>query len=135
LKTFTFEELEEAIASSWSADTSANKNWRESNPALGQCAVTACVLQDFIGGEIVNSKVIKPDGSIESHYYNLLTEHDDVAKIDLTESQFTAGSIIPDGQAKTGDFDTTREYVLANPNTQARYELLKRKVELYLASL
>src|SRR6266566_2911292 len=47
-------ELRKRIRACWRADTSSDPTgWSVSNPAWGQCAVTACVVHDVLGGRIV----------------------------------------------------------------------------------
>ncbi len=52
-----------ALHQSWTIHSS--KQWSAENPALGQCNVTALVLQDQFGGDIFKTQV---DGSW--HFYN-----------------------------------------------------------------
>ncbi|WP_449289812.1 YunG family protein [Nocardia jiangsuensis] len=54
--------LHRAIRSAWSVETSAAADWREDNRAEGQCAVSACVLQDYRGGGIRNTAAPLPAG-------------------------------------------------------------------------
>lgn len=123
-------DLTDAITKSWSAGTSANaEKWNVNNPSLGQCAVTSCVMQDYFGEDILNSVVILPDGSTDSHYYNLINDE----AVDLTKQQFPAGSSFSEGQPKTKGFASTRDYCLSYPSTRQRYNVLKAKVELILA--
>jgi len=125
------EELTAAVSNAWSAETSASPDeWSVDNPALGQCAVTACVVQDYMGGDILNSVVTLPDGSADSHYYNLIDEEE----IDLTKQQFPHGSAFSDGQPKTKGFASTRDYCLSYNATRRRYEALRAKVGQTLTS-
>lgn len=65
----------------WSAETSVDpENWSEENPAWGQCAVTAMVVFQYLGGQIIRGEY---EGG--SHYWNRL---DDGTELDLTLSQF-----------------------------------------------
>ncbi|HSH55493.1 MAG TPA: hypothetical protein VK983_01545 [Candidatus Limnocylindrales bacterium] len=121
--------LELAIQKSWCKETSANSGWSEENPSLGQCAVTACVVQDYLGGDILNSVVTLPDGKTDSHYFNTI----DGQIEDLTRQQFPAGSQFTEGQPKTKGLATTRDYCLSYEETRKRYEVLKEKVSDYLA--
>lgn len=61
----------------WSKRTAST--FCDSNPALGQCSVTALVAQDFLGGEIAKTKV---GGAW--HFYNIL----DGKRFDFTAAQF-----------------------------------------------
>jgi len=118
--------LEQAIRNSWDeTTTSYPDDWTEDNPAYGQCAVTALVVQDYMGGELVWANVTLPDGGTESHYLNLI----DGKEIDLTKKQFPEGSDIPNGVPKTKEFPTTKDYVLSYQITQDRYTILKERVE------
>jgi hypothetical protein len=122
----TISELENAIRDSWDASTSSYQDdWSKDNPSYGQCAVTALVLNDYLGGEIVWANVELPDGKFESHYFNKVLGEEK----DLTREQFPEGSIVPKGVPKCKDFASTREYVLSYPVTQQRYAILKERVD------
>src|ERR1700724_3464771 len=42
------------LAQAWSRDTSSDaEHWSASNPAWGQCAVTALIVQDLLGGHLL----------------------------------------------------------------------------------
>jgi hypothetical protein len=103
------------LARSWSADTSADPEWSPENAALGQCAVTALVVQDELGGELLRTTV-----NGVSHYFNRLP---DGSELDLTRTQFAAWE-------PTAIETRSREYVLSFPATRARYELLRARVEV-----
>jgi hypothetical protein len=119
------ETLQSVIEGAWDAETSASKEtWSPQNRALGQCAVTACVVNDYLGGEIVNSVATLPDGTPDSHYYNVI----DGEEVDITKSQFPDGTTFTPGAPKTKGYDTTRDYVLSHIPTNERYELLKSRV-------
>ncbi|MBI1363082.1 MAG: hypothetical protein GC134_03780 [Proteobacteria bacterium] len=114
--------LPEVMANNiWCAETSADPaNWTPENPAYGQCAVTALLVQDLCGGEIVWAEAVLPDGSKVSHYFNRL---DGGEELDVTRGQFPEGTIVPEGKPRKPGQDT-RAYVLAYPVTVARYKLL-----------
>jgi len=60
--------LAETLERAWSRETSADpEQWTPDNPAWGQCAVTALVVQDGFGGELVRATV-----DDASHYWNRL---------------------------------------------------------------
>ena len=101
------------IRRSWSADTSAYPAWTSGNPASGQCAVTALVVQDHLGGLLLRAEV----GSV-SHYWNLVGAEE----VDLTREQF------PEFKP-TGTMARSRHYVLSFTGTAHRYEKLKMRVE------
>ena len=116
--------LEVAIERAWSAATSYYKDWTPTNPAYGQCAVTALVVQDYFGGELV-MQVITPG---EAHFWNRLK---DGSKVDLTERQFSLAPAI----REMATSNPVRQRVLAFPATAARYSLLKAAVEKNLMEM
>jgi hypothetical protein len=111
----TLKELEIAFAAVWSRGTSADpESWSDHNPASGQCAVTALVIQDYLGGELRRGEA----GAI-SHYWNLLPSGEEV---DLTRHQFDEGIEI------TNIVPRTRNYLLSHAETATRYNELARAV-------
>jgi hypothetical protein len=89
------------------------------NRSWGQCAVTALLVQDRLGGRLLRTTV---GGA--SHYLN---ETPDGERIDLTLEQFGPGA--------TYDFEPIerqRDYVLSFPDTARRYELLRERIVLAL---
>ena len=72
------ERIAQALRRSWSAATSGE--WRADNPACGQCNVTALLLDDVFGAEIL--KTPTPNGD---HFYNRIGG----TRVDFTESQFS----------------------------------------------
>lgn len=118
--------LELALKNSWTKETSSDpENWSLENPAWGQCAVTAIVVNDYLGGEIIWASASLADGNKISHYFNLI----DGKTVDLARTQFPPGTIIPFGISKKKEFSSTRDYILSYPVTQERYEILKTKVQ------
>ena len=110
-------EVCEIVSMSFSKDTCypvLRDKWSEENKTLGQCAITALVLNDFLGG-----KIMRCESEYGSHYYNLI--NDEI--VDLTVSQF---STLPNYE--TG-IERTREYLLSNEDTKKRYKLLLERVK------
>lgn len=105
--------LSKALRESWNADTSAYPRWSPHSPSRGQCAVTALIVQDALGGDLERVTV-----NGESHYYNRLP---DGTELDLTRDQFAAWS-------PSTPETRTREYVLSYAPTADRYALLKTRV-------
>lgn len=106
----------------WCAETSADpEGWTEENPAWGQCAVSALVIQDALGGDLLRSLVYRDSEVLTSHYYNRLPNG---AVVDVTREQFLPGDVVAEESTETRD----RAYVLDNPDTNARYELLKERL-------
>lgn len=103
----TAPELRDAIAASWRRETTNDPtHWRSTNPAWGQCAVTALVVQEYLGGQLLRAVV----GGV-SHYWNELPSGEE---LDLTRHQF-------DHYAPQGREHRSREYVLSFPGTRLRY--------------
>ncbi|MGS1017924.1 YunG family protein [Allosphingosinicella humi] len=88
----------ERIRRCWSVRTASN--FRADNPAYGQCSVTALVAQDFLGGDILKTRV-----GNAWHFYNRI----DGARIDFTQSQFPSPLVYDDAPASRDDAlaDTT----------------------------
>ena len=91
----------------WSTRTSSL--WSPESPARGQCGVTALVLQDHFGGEILKTPV-----GPSWHFYNRIGE----VRLDATAGQFPA----PVGYL---DLLSSREEAFADTN-RAQYEELSR---------
>ena len=122
--------IETAVNKAWMAETSSDPdNWTRENPAWGQCAVTAVVVNDYRGGRIIWSEALLPDGRKISHYFNIIKNG---SEVDFTRSQFPEGTVIPAGVDKTKGFPTTRDYVLSDEMTKKRYQILRQSVESIL---
>jgi hypothetical protein len=99
-------DLEAAIRASWATDTCdpVDLPWSADNAPRGQCGVTALVIQDRLGGDLIMATVHNADGSRQGvHYWNRLP---DGTELDLTRDQFTAGEVIQDDaivQERKGD--------------------------------
>lgn len=78
------------IERSWSLETCDPvdaADWSPLNPSRGQCGVTALVLNDIFGGELLLAEVHLPNGALQGyHYWNRLLSGEEV---DLTRSQFS----------------------------------------------
>jgi hypothetical protein len=104
-----------AIRQAWCRETSYwPEEWTPENPALGQCAVTALVVQDFLGGDIWRGQV-----EFVTHYWNHVLGQ----SVDLTLHQF------PRGSTRTPDVPVHRDRLLADANTWRRYQLLRQRVD------
>jgi hypothetical protein len=115
----TEDELSRTLVQGWSRATSYDSaRWCEQNPALGQCAVSALIVQDLLGGQLLVGKV----NGIE-HYWNLLTDN---RELDLTKHQFEHI------ESFEGPTYADRGYVLSFPNTRRRYRQLRRSVLAHL---
>src|SRR6185436_2099938 len=67
-------------------------DWSPENPARGQCGVTALVVQEHLGGDLLLADVANADGSRQGvHYFNRLP---DGTEVDLTREQFLDGEVV-----------------------------------------
>lgn len=95
----------------WSIKTSSK--WQPHNPALGQCSVSALVLQDHFGGDILKTKV-----KVSDHFYNRIGGH----VYDFTSTQFTGNVVYDDDVA-------SREEAMGDCS-QSEYRELSRLFDL-----
>jgi hypothetical protein len=85
----TLQETEAAIRAAWGRDTSDDPDeWSEENPARGQCAVTALLIRELLGGEILVANVLRDGRRVDRHAWNRLPSG---LTLDLTREQFTNG--------------------------------------------
>lgn len=99
--------LEEAIRDSWCAETSDRPDeWTSENPAFQQCDVTARVVQDYLGGEILIAGVVLDGVRVDRHAWNRLPSG---VEVDLSRAQFLRGErferaeVLTDFVARNGD--------------------------------
>ncbi|MFJ1800081.1 hypothetical protein [Streptomyces sp. NPDC088180] len=86
--TYLLSDIEQAIRDSWSAETCTPEyrdRWTPDNPARDQCGVTAMVLNDLLGGELIRGEVHVDGVRTDFHWWNRLGPGVDV---DLTREQF-----------------------------------------------
>jgi hypothetical protein len=101
-------ELYHRLTRAWSSET--GNEWRQDNPASGQCSVTALVVHDVFGGEILKTTVAGA-----WHFYNRI----DGRRWDLTVSQFST----PIGY---DDLPSSRQEALADTTKQKYASLVER---------
>jgi len=113
----TLARLEEAIRASWDRETTEEPDvWTDENPAYGNCAVTALVVRDYLGGGVVAGGVLRGGAPVDRHAWNRLPSG---LEVDLSRDQFRDGEQYEDAAVVT-------EFVGAR--TQERYELLAARV-------
>ena len=107
----------------WRRETCAPRMQDELTPGnktLGQCSITAFIVQDLFGGEVYG--ILRPGGNY--HCYNVIGD----ARFDLTSEQFGE-------EAKELVYDDkhlqSREVHFAKEEKKARYEYLKQLVYEY----
>lgn len=107
----------------WSADTCAprmRERWSEKNRALGQCSITAFLMQDLYGGKVCG--IPMDDGNY--HCFNVVGEGTpNVRLFDLTSEQF--GDIQLDYSACQEQF---REAHFSKAEKKRRYEILRAEL-------
>ncbi|MCF3101405.1 hypothetical protein IPZ58_07405 [Streptomyces roseoverticillatus] len=90
-------DIEKALINSWGADTCTpeyRSRWTPGNPARDQCGVTALVLNDLLGGDLVRGEVRVGGVRTDYHWWNRLGEG---LEIDLTREQFRPEEIVTGG--------------------------------------
>ncbi|PAE17402.1 hypothetical protein CHH91_04100 [Virgibacillus sp. 7505] len=115
MKSIQLEQIRVSLLHSWSLQTSSK--WTPANPAKGQCSVTALVIHDLLGGQIV--KTAAPEGS---HFYNIV----DGVRLDFTASQFAETLLYE-------DIPSSRKEAFTDTNA-SQYEELRRHTLRYLKS-
>jgi hypothetical protein len=100
------------LTKAWSSETSGR--WQPDNPACGQCSVTALVVQDVLGGELLKTRVADA-----WHFYNRI----DGRRWDLTVSQFAT----PIGY---DDLPSSRQEALADTSRQKYTTLVERLAQV-----
>ena len=89
-----FRDIEAAIRASWSVETCDPDDlddWHSGNPSRGQCGVTALVLNDLLGGDLLLAEVTVAGTRRGYHYWNVLA---DGAEVDLTRAQFGVDEVV-----------------------------------------
>lgn len=118
-------ELAPRLRRAWSAETSLLPgSWSADRPAFGQSAATACVLQDLLGGEILESRLVMADGFAYSHYANIV----DGLMIDLAQSETERAADVIAAPGDHAGFPSMRAYVLAQPGAQQSYATLAARI-------
>ncbi|MEW2252800.1 hypothetical protein ACFW6K_07035 [Streptomyces sp. NPDC058733] len=115
-------DIERAVRSSWSADTCTpefRSSWTEDNPARDQCGVTAMVLNDLLGGELIRGEVHVAGERVDYHWWNRLG---DGIEVDLTREQFRPEEVVTEGIV------IPRPPVTEWRRLREEYELLRERV-------
>jgi hypothetical protein len=107
---FEKDRIADALQASWSIETSGQ--WLANNPARGQCNVTALLINELFGGDILKTPL--PEGD---HFYNRRAGE----RIVLTKSQFE----VP---VRYADIASDRSEALAGTSA-AKYAALKAAFE------
>lgn len=107
--------IESLLLECWSSQTSSL--YIKDNPARGQCDVTAILIYDYFGGEIIKTFIDE-----QPHFYNQING----IRYDFTVSQF---QIIP----KYLDLPASREEILnSNSKVKQQYDILQERFDKVL---
>ena len=115
-------ELYDILSTIWCRETCAprmQKDWSEENKPLGQCSITAFLVQDIYGGKVYGIPL--SDGSY--HCYNEV----DGMTFDLTSEQF-----LPEILCYENNPEQFREVHFRKKEKYERYLYLKQKLLEYL---
>jgi hypothetical protein len=123
MASWVLKDIDQALRASWAADTCspddlARADWTSANPAWGHCDITALVVNDMLGGDLMVGEVHLGDEQRGYHWWNRLPTG---VEIDLTSDQFR------DGQRVTGGRSVQRPEGRL-PRRWDEYQLLRRRV-------
>ena len=121
--------IEAALRASWAADTCspddvARAAWTAQNPSWGQCDITALVINDLFGGDLMCGEVELNGEQQNFHWWN---RRPSGIALDLTREQFRRG------QSDTGGRAVQRPEGRL-PRRWEEYLLLRSRVETRLGA-
>lgn len=123
--------IEDAFREAWAADTCspddlARAGWQPANPAWGHCDITALVVNDIFGGDLMLGEVWAADGERHGfHWWNRLANG---VELDLTYEQFQRGQVVTGARV-------IRRPTGPLPRRAAEYALLRDRVAARLGPL
>jgi hypothetical protein len=96
VQSWTLVSITEALHACWAADTCspddlARAGWWPDNPAWGHCDITALIVNDLFGGDLMLGEVYLAGEQHGYHWWNRLGSG---LEIDLTREQFRLGQVI-----------------------------------------
>ncbi len=115
----TPQDLYDALSSIWCEYTCAPRlrgDWTRENRTLGQCSITAFLVQDIFGGKVYG--ILRPGGNY--HCYNVV----DGCVFDLTSEQFGDEVLCYEDNP-----EQLREVHFAKEEKRQRYEYLKGELK------
>lgn len=130
-------ELKYLLRQSYCKETTFTPDkWTPENPTYGHCAAMALLVQDVLGGEI--HRGVLPKEWAEklgycSHYWNYTGGPRDFSR-DQFPLEFPYDDFIAGKLGENPNREDKRKYLLSNPETKKRYELLKERFNAVLNS-
>lgn len=125
---WTIAEVERVVRMSWGADTCDPvdlADWGPDNPARGQCGVTALLLNDLFGGDLVLGEVRVAGERTGVHWWNRFGAG---LEVDLTREQFRLDESVVGGQVVQRPDGPPRR-------CREQYELLRDRVVARLSTV
>jgi hypothetical protein len=123
----SLEVLQSAIRASWcleTCDPTDAADWAVTNSSLGHCAVSALVVHDFFGGELLEAEVLFQNGAHQGfHYWNRLAG----VEVDLTREQFQGHELVQEPQV----IDRLPEFPW---KAEEQYRVFRERVKAALAT-
>ena len=122
----TFDDVVGALQRSWGLDTCDphdHEYWHEGNPSRGMCIVSALIVQDYFGGELLEAMVHVEGTQQGYHTWNRL----DGVEVDVTRAQFAPDEIV--GEPYVVPRITGPDMRMAQ-----QYEILRQRVEAELSA-
>ncbi|WP_236240262.1 hypothetical protein [Streptomyces sp. CC228A] len=92
-------DLDRALRACWAADTASPDDrdvWLPDNPSWGHCDITALVVHDLFGGDLVVGEVHADGVQRGYHWWNRLASG---VELDLTREQFRRGEVVSAARA------------------------------------
>lgn len=122
--------LDKALRASWAADTCspddlARAGWQSDNPASGHCDITAVLVNDIFGGDLVLGEVHLEGEQQGFHWWNRLPTGVD---LDLTREQFQLGQ-------RVSELRVVERPSGRLPRRNDEYLLLRERVGQHLSTL
>lgn len=111
----------EKLPKAWTLATSEVDDWASNKPYRGQSDVTALLVQERLGGEIVRVEYATPAGETGAHYFNLLP---DGKRADFARASYPEGTEFSDAPndallasttqfAQEKKFSSIKDYLMA----------------------
>lgn len=96
MTTWNLLDIERAVRASWAADTCseddlARAQWSVDNPGWGHCDITALLVHDIFGGDLMVGEVRLGGAQHGFHWWNRLASG---VEVDLTRDQFLLGQVV-----------------------------------------